>query len=239
MQIRVGAFSRAVRDPKTGKPLDARIEASWRQSALALTTELEGDLIAEMDPRGFDSSTAIFERLDPGYTHLGDSSIRSISGTPLTRYSRSRPPTKDIIDTSPSDISSIDEDPSAFISMKMGTNIDPSSISPSTTWSTPSRSSTIALPLSSESGPSYRRNPLPPPIGTVKRQLLQTGDSGAGDGAKKDDLQGQRKRKSDYTPGKSTKPKQGKLETVHEGEEHLAEGQQHEEQAVPEVITQI
>ena len=103
----MGALSRAVHHVNNGFPLDPRTEESWKQAALALTTELEGNFIAEMDTQAFDSSSLIFERLDPGYTHLGDSSIRSISGTPLARYARSRPPTRDIIDTSPSDISSI------------------------------------------------------------------------------------------------------------------------------------
>ena len=193
--IEMGLLSRAVRDVNKGHPLDPRKEQSWEQASLALRAELEGDFMAEMDTRSFDVSSVIFGNiLDPGYPYHGDSSIRSLPGTPLARFSRSRVPTRDILDSSSSDTSrviDVSENPSAFISKKMGKNIDTSFSSPSTTSSTPSQYSTLAVRFGDLSGPSTRRDPLAPPIGKVKRKILHSGD--AGDGAQKL-LPGQRAR---------------------------------------------
>ena len=182
--IKMGLFSRAVRDVNKGNCLDPLMEESWAQASLALRAELEGDFKAKMDTGAFDVSSALFANIiDPGYTYLGDSSIRSLPGTPLARFSRSRVPTRDIIDLSPSDTSSVldvSENPSAFISKKMGKNIDPSFSSPSTASSTPSQSSTLGVPFGDRSGPSTRRDLLAPQLGTVKRKLLQSGDGGDG-----------------------------------------------------------
>ena len=156
--IKMGLDTRAVCNVNKGFPLDPRKEESWVQASLALRAELEGNFKAKMDTRAFDASSIIFANIiDPGYTYPGDSSIRALPGTPLARFSRSRVPTRDILDSSPSDTSSIldvSENPSAYISKKMGKNIDPSFSSPSTTSSTPSQASTLALPLGDISGPS-------------------------------------------------------------------------------------
>ena len=261
--IEMGLLSRAVRDVNKGHPLDPRKEESWEQASLALRAELEGDFIAQMDTREFDVSSVIFGNiLDPGYPYHGDSSIRSHPGTPLARFSRSRVPTRDILDSSSSDTSSVidvSENPSAFISKKMGKTIDTSFSSPSTTSSTPSQSSTLAVPLGDVSGPSTRRinDPLAPPIGKVKRKILHSGDAGdgtqkllpgqqahaekcdlgAGDAANKDNPQAQHKRKSHDKQGKSTQEKKRKLETVHE-EKEIKREEEHDEQEVPEELEQ-
>ena len=146
---------------------------------LGHTAELEGDYRVDADKSALDTSHAVFANvLDPGYTYPGDSSVHTIiAPTPLARYSHSTTPARDILESSPSDTSTIGEDPAALIGQKMGRNLFPFD-SPSTTSSIPSWVSTLAMELPPDvSGSSTRGAPFAPPeeLERVKRQLLQTG----------------------------------------------------------------
>ena len=162
-------ITRAVRDVNNGHPLNSQNEKSWLQAALSLTAELAGNYIADADKSALDTSHAVFANiLDPGYPYPGDSSVRRMEfSTPLARFSHSTAPTRDILET-PSDTSTIGDDPAALVSRKMGRDVP----SPSTISSTPSRASTLAMELQ----PSTGGTPFPTPkeVEAVKRQVLQT-----------------------------------------------------------------
>ena len=165
-------ITRAVCDVNNGHPLNPRNEKSWSQAALSLTAELAGNYIADADKSALDTSHAVFANiLDPGYPYPGDSSVRRMEfSTPLARFSRSTAPTRDILET-PSDTSTIGDDPAVLVSRKMGRDVYPFP-SPSTISSTPSRASTLAMELQ----PSTGGTPFPTPkeVEAVKRQVLQT-----------------------------------------------------------------
>ena len=109
--------------------------------------------------------------MDPGYPYPGDSSVRRMEfSTPLARFSRSTAPTRDILET-PSDSSTIGDDPAALLSRKMGRDVYPFP-SPSTISSTPSRASTLAMELQASTGGTPF--PTPKEVEAVKRQVLQT-----------------------------------------------------------------
>ena len=152
---------------------------SWLQVALGLTAELEGDYRADTDKSALDTSHNVFANiLDPGYMYPGNRSVCTIiPATPLARYSRSTTPARDILESSPSNTSTIGDDPATLIGQKMGRNVFPFD-SPSTTSSTTSRASTLAMELPPDvSGSSTGAAPLAPPkeVERVKRQLLQIG----------------------------------------------------------------
>ena len=165
-------ITRAVRDVNNGHPLNPRNEKSWSQAALSLTAELAGNYIADADKSALDTSHAVFANiLDPGYPYPGDSSVRRMEfSTPLARFSRSTAPTRDILET-PSNSSTICDDPAALLSQKMGRDVYPFP-SPSTRSSTPSRASTLAMELQASTGGT----PFPTlkEVEAVKRQVLQT-----------------------------------------------------------------
>ena len=154
-------ITRAVCDVNNGHPLNPRNEKSWLQAALSLTAELAGNYIAEADKSALDISHTVFVNiLDPGYPHRGDSSVRRMEfSTPLARFSRSTATTKDILET-PSDTSTIGDDPAALVSRKMGRDVYPFP-SPSTVSSAPSRASTLAMELQPYS--STGGTPFPTP----------------------------------------------------------------------------
>ena len=140
-------ITRAVRDVNNGHPLNPQNEKSWLQAVLSLTAELAGNYIADADKSALDTSHTVFANiLDPGYPYPGDSSVcRMEFSTPLARFSRFTAPTRDILET-PSDTSTIGDDPAALVSRKMGRDVYPFP-SPSTVSSTPSRASTLAMEL--------------------------------------------------------------------------------------------
>ena len=108
---------RAVHDVNNGHPLNPRNEKSWLQAALSLTAELAGNYIADGDKSALDTSHAVFANiLDPGYLYPGDSSVHRMEfSTPLARFSHSTAPTRDILET-PSDTSTIGDDPATLVS---------------------------------------------------------------------------------------------------------------------------
>ena len=165
-------ITRAVCDVNNGHPLNPRNEKSWSQAALSLTAELAGNYIVDADKSALDTSHAVFANiLDPGYPYPGDSSVRRMEfSTPLARFSRFTAPTRDILET-PSNTSTIGDDPAMLVSRKMGRDIYPFP-SPSTISSTPSQASTLAMELQ----PSTGGTPFPTPkeVEAVKRQVLQT-----------------------------------------------------------------
>ena len=165
---------RAVRDVNNGHPLNPRNEKSWLQAALSLTAELAGNYIADTDKSALDTSYAVFANiLDPGYPYPGDSSVRRLEfSTPLARFSCSTAPTRDILET-PSDTSTIGDDPAMLVSQKMGRDVYPFP-SPSTISSTPSQASTLAMELQPYSSTGGTPFPTPKEVETVKRQVLQT-----------------------------------------------------------------
>ena len=170
-------ITRAVHDVNNGHPLNPQNKKSWSQAALGLTAELEGNYIADTDKSALDTSRTVFGNiLDPGYPYPGDGSVhRMVVSTPLARFSSTTAPTRDILET-PSDTSTIGDDPAAPVSRKMGRDVYPFP-SPSTVSSTPSRASTLArelppdLPGSSTGGTPFA---TPKQVEAVKRQVLQT-----------------------------------------------------------------
>ena len=174
-------ITRAVRDVNNGHPLNPRNEKSWSQAALGLTAELEGNYIADTDKSALDTSHTVFANiLDLGYPYPGDSSLRRMEvSTPLARFSHSTAPARDILET-PSDTSTIGDDPAALVSQKMGRDVYPfPSPTPSTISSTPSRASTLARELPDVPdvpGSSTGATPFATPkeVERVKRQVLQT-----------------------------------------------------------------
>ena len=165
---------RAVRDVNNGHPLNPQNEKSWSQAALSLTAELAGNYIADTDKSALDTSHAVFANiLDPGYLYPGDSSVHIMEfSTPLARFSHSTAPTRDILET-PSDTSTISDDPATLVNQKMGRDDYPFP-SPSTISSTPSRASTLAMELQPYSSTGGTPFPTPKEAETVKRQVLQT-----------------------------------------------------------------
>ena len=171
-------ITRAVHNVNNGHPLNPRNEKSWLQAALGLTAELEGNYIADVDKSALDTSHTVFANiLDPGYLYPGDSSLRRMAvSTPLARFSRSTAPARDILET-PSDTSSIGDDPAVLVSRKMGRDVYPfPSPAQSTVSSTPSRASTLARELPDVPGSSTGATPFTTPkeVERVKRQVLQT-----------------------------------------------------------------
>ena len=147
------------------------------QAALSLTPELAGNYIVDADKSALDTLHTVFANiLDPGYPYPDDSSVHRMEfSTPLARFSYSIAPTRDILET-PSNTSTIGDDPAMLISQKMGRDLYPFP-SPSTVSSTPSQASTLAkelqpyVPGSSTGGTPF---PTPKEVETVKRQVLQT-----------------------------------------------------------------
>ena len=127
--------------------------------------------MADADKSALDTSQAVFANiLDPGYSYPSDSSVRRMKfSIPLARFTRSTAPTRDILET-PSDTSTIGDDPAALVSQKMGRDVYPFP-SPSTIASTPSWASTLAMELQ----PSTEGTPFATPkqVEAVKRQVLQ------------------------------------------------------------------
>ena len=177
-QINPLLIMKAVFNINSGQPLNPRNEKSLSQAAIGLTAELEGDHRADIDKSALDTSHVFANILDPGYAYPGDRSVCTIiPATPLARYSRSTTLARDTLESSPSNTSTIGDDPATLIGQKMGRNVFPFD-SPSTTSSTPSRASILAMELPPDvSGSSTGAAPLAPPkeVERVKRQLLQTG----------------------------------------------------------------
>ena len=110
-------ITRAAHNINSGQPLNPQNEKSWQQG---LTAELEGDYRADTDKSALDTSHALFANvLDPGYTYAGHSSMHALPPTPLARYFRSTAPTRDILESSPSDTSTVGEDPAMLIGQKI------------------------------------------------------------------------------------------------------------------------
>ena len=172
---------RAVHDINNGHPLNPQNEKSWSQAALGLTAKLEGNYIVDANKSALDTSHTVFANiLDPGYLYPGDGSLhRNDLSTPLARFSHSTAPARDILET-PSDTSTIGDDPAALVSRKMGRDVYPfSSPAKSTVSSTPSQASTLAKELPDVSdvpGSSTAATPLATPKEDerVKSQVLQT-----------------------------------------------------------------
>ena len=204
-------ITRAVCNINNGHPLNPRNEKSWSQAALGLTAELEGNYIADADKSALNTSHTVFaDILDPGYPYPGDSSLRRNNlSTPLARFSRSTAPARDILET-PSDTSTIGDDPAALVSRKMGRDVYPfPSPAKSTVSSTPSRASTLARELPDVSdvlGSSTAATPLAAPKEDerVKSQVLET-DGGRTPTGKKAWTRGTRARST----GNSSNPWRG------------------------------
>ena len=133
---------------------------------------MAGNYIADADKSALDTSHAVFANiLDPGYPYPGDSSVcRMEFSTPLARFSHSTAPTRDILET-PSDSSTIGDDPAALLSRKMGRDVYPFP-SPSIISSTQSRASTLAMELQASTRGTLFATPKE--VEAVKRQVLQT-----------------------------------------------------------------
>ena len=179
-KVRPLYVSRAVRNINSGEPLDPTKEENWNEAALALRSEMEGEVRARQEP-DFDNSNLLFQGiLEPGYIFPGDNALRSPRRN-LARYNRVNV-RRDILLSGSSGSSSKEDDTLSENAMlasqvKMGRNVP--APSPASTTSSGMPLSQIARPLPPlGSCPSVRE--FRPPIGDV-RHVRRALDISSGD----------------------------------------------------------
>ena len=167
-KVRPLYVSRAVRDINSGEPLDPTKEENWNEAALALRSEMEGEVQARQE-RDFDNSNLLFQGiLEPGYIFPGDNALRSPRHN-LARYNCVNV-RRDILLSGSSGSSSKEDDTLSENAMlasqvKMGRNVP--APSPASTTSSGMPLSQIARPLPPlGSCPTVRE--FRPPIGDVR-----------------------------------------------------------------------
>ena len=167
-KVRPLYVSRAVRNINSGEPLDPTMEENWNDAALALRSEMEGEVRARQEP-DFDNSNLLFQGiLEPGYIFPGDNALRSPRRN-LARYNRVNV-RRDILLSGSSGSSSKEDDTLSENAMlasqvKMGRNVP--APSPASTTSSGMPLSQIARPLPPlGSCPTVRE--FRPPIGDVR-----------------------------------------------------------------------